>query len=127
MDPGWRDALHNAPATRALTADGQPPRPAPRTRARHHAAAINGAQHHPVASIARGRVARGIGALEAIFGTGRVPAGGGLARHPVDDKSNTVRNDTSIAIGPDGLPVISHFDATGGALRLVKCGTRSCQ
>ena len=33
---------------------------------------------------------------------------------------------TSITIGADGLPVISHRDATGGDLRVLKCGDPSC-
>jgi hypothetical protein len=34
---------------------------------------------------------------------------------------------TSIAIGTDGLPVISYFDDTANTLKVAKCGTRSCQ
>lgn len=33
----------------------------------------------------------------------------------------------SIAIGSDGLPIISHHDSTNGALRIVKCGNAACQ
>ena len=33
---------------------------------------------------------------------------------------------SSIAIGRDGLPVISHQDATAFALRVVKCGSPTC-
>jgi predicted regulator of Ras-like GTPase activity (Roadblock/LC7/MglB family) len=45
----------------------------------------------------------------------------------VDDPANAVGFFTSIAIGADGLPVISYFDNTADALRVAKCGTRSCQ
>lgn len=33
---------------------------------------------------------------------------------------------SSIAIGADGLPVISHVDVTAGALRVTKCGNAAC-
>lgn len=40
------------------------------------------------------------------------------------------RNDAgqypSLAIGTDGLPVISHFDATAGTLRVTHCGAADC-
>ena len=45
----------------------------------------------------------------------------------VDDPANTVGLFTSIAIGSDGLPVISYHDSTAGALKVAKCGTRTCQ
>ena len=45
----------------------------------------------------------------------------------VDDPDNDVGSYTSIAIGTDGLPVISYYDYTAGALKVAKCGTRSCQ
>lgn len=32
-----------------------------------------------------------------------------------------------IAIGVDGLPVISHKDGTSGALRVTTCAARTCQ
>lgn len=44
-----------------------------------------------------------------------------------DDSSNIVGLYTSIAIGSDGLPVISHWDGTAGALKVAKCGTASCR
>ena len=44
-----------------------------------------------------------------------------------DDPSNNVGSFTSIAVGSDGLPVISYRDETAGALKVAKCGTRSCQ
>lgn len=36
-------------------------------------------------------------------------------------------NDNAMAIGADGLPVISYYDGPGRFLRVVKCGTRTCQ
>jgi hypothetical protein len=45
----------------------------------------------------------------------------------VDDPVNVVGLHSAIAIGADGLPVISHSDQTARALRVVKCGTRTCQ
>jgi len=45
----------------------------------------------------------------------------------VDDPANSVGLDTSLAIGTDGLPVISHFDSTASALRVTKCASRTCQ
>jgi predicted regulator of Ras-like GTPase activity (Roadblock/LC7/MglB family) len=45
----------------------------------------------------------------------------------VDDPAASVGAYSSIAIGTDGLPVISYRDATADALKVAKCGTRSCQ
>jgi predicted regulator of Ras-like GTPase activity (Roadblock/LC7/MglB family) len=45
----------------------------------------------------------------------------------VDDPANQVGQYTSIAIGADGLPIISHYDSTAGALKVAKCATRTCQ
>lgn len=44
----------------------------------------------------------------------------------VDDPVNNVGYDTSIGIGADGLPVVSHRDQTAGALRVTKCGNPAC-
>jgi hypothetical protein len=44
----------------------------------------------------------------------------------VDDSANTVGAFTSIAIGSDGLPIISYLDITAGALRVTHCGNTSC-
>ena len=45
----------------------------------------------------------------------------------VDDSVHGLGANSSIAIGLDGLPIISYADATSGALRVLKCGSRSCQ
>lgn len=45
----------------------------------------------------------------------------------VDDPGNFVGRYPDIAIGADGLPVIAYVDFTAEALKVLKCGTRSCQ
>jgi len=52
---------------------------------------------------------------------------GAAAITTVDDPANLVGGSSSIAVGADGLPVISYRDTTAGALKVAKCGTRSCQ
>jgi hypothetical protein len=42
------------------------------------------------------------------------------------DSSGNVGYDTALAIGSDGLPVISYFDSTNHALKVVHCGNESC-
>lgn len=45
----------------------------------------------------------------------------------VDDPIGiTVGEYAALAIGADGLPIVSHRDATNGALRVTHCGTISC-
>jgi len=44
----------------------------------------------------------------------------------VDSSGNIVGLDTSIAIGADGLPVISYYDYTAGSLKVAKCTHPSC-
>jgi hypothetical protein len=44
----------------------------------------------------------------------------------VDNPANTVGQYASIAIGTDGLPVISYFDQTAGTLKVAKCGNAAC-
>jgi len=53
-------------------------------------------------------------------------AEGGETITTVDDPANQVGFFISIAIGADGYPVISHFDATAGTLRVVKCNDAAC-
>ncbi len=45
----------------------------------------------------------------------------------VDDPANVVGFFSSLALGTDGLPVISHGDTTAGTLRVTKCASRTCQ
>jgi predicted regulator of Ras-like GTPase activity (Roadblock/LC7/MglB family) len=44
----------------------------------------------------------------------------------VDDQTDNVAVYTSIAIGADGLPVISHQNITKFALRVTHCGNAAC-
>ncbi len=44
----------------------------------------------------------------------------------VDDPSNTLSGQTSIAIGPDGLPVIAYRDETAQQLKIAKCVNQAC-
>ena len=44
----------------------------------------------------------------------------------VDDPSNFVGYELSVAIGADGLPVISHRDLTAGAVKVAKCANLAC-
>jgi hypothetical protein len=39
---------------------------------------------------------------------------------------NVVGYDTAIAVGSDGLPVISYRDVTAGALKVAKCANGAC-
>lgn len=42
------------------------------------------------------------------------------------DSTGDVGLHTSVAIGTDGLPVMSYYDATGANLKALKCGNPSC-
>ncbi len=42
------------------------------------------------------------------------------------DSTGDVGLHTSIALGTDGLPIISYYDLTGANLKVVKCGNPSC-
>jgi hypothetical protein len=44
----------------------------------------------------------------------------------VDESSDAVGSDSAIAIGADGLPVISYYDRIGETLRVAKCGDAAC-
>jgi len=54
-------------------------------------------------------------------------AGGGETFTTVDNPPNgVVGTHTSIAIGSDGLPVVSYRDHLATTLKVLKCGTASC-
>ncbi len=57
---------------------------------------------------------------------GNLLCGAGNVSTTVDDPPNEVGSDTAIAIGTDGLPIISHRDLTAGALRVTHCGNAAC-
>ncbi|MBI2590935.1 MAG: tail fiber domain-containing protein [Candidatus Blackburnbacteria bacterium] len=42
------------------------------------------------------------------------------------DSSATVGRYSSIAVGRDGLPIVSYYDTTNGNLKVIKCGNISC-
>ena len=44
----------------------------------------------------------------------------------LDDPANTVGQYSSVAIGGDGIPVVSHYDPIAGALKLTRCGNGAC-
>lgn len=45
----------------------------------------------------------------------------------LDDAFSVVGVDPDLVLGADGLPIVSYQHATDGALRVAKCGTRSCR
>jgi hypothetical protein len=51
---------------------------------------------------------------------------GGANITTVDNPANSVGEYTSIAIGSDGLPVISYYDNSAGALKVAKCANAAC-
>lgn len=53
-------------------------------------------------------------------------SGGTIVTTVDDHPTNTVGEFTSIAIGTDGLPVISYYDATAGGLKVAKCVNVNC-
>lgn len=57
---------------------------------------------------------------------GDVACAAGNVSTTVDDPTDTVGDWTSIAIGGDGLPIISYRDSSAGALRVTHCGNVSC-
>jgi hypothetical protein len=54
------------------------------------------------------------------------PAPGGAILTAVDDPVEAVGSHTSIAIGTDGLPIISYYDQTAQALKVAHCWDRAC-
>jgi hypothetical protein len=43
------------------------------------------------------------------------------------DGASSLGNFNALAIGSDGLPVVSHFDSATSDLRITKCNSRSCR
>ena len=54
-------------------------------------------------------------------------AGGDESITTVDDPANNVGYYTSLAIGADGLPVISYTDESAQTLKVAKCRNASCR
>ena len=52
--------------------------------------------------------------------------GGNESISTVDDPANNVGSFSSIAIGSDGLPVISYRDNSAQAVKIAKCNDESC-
>ncbi len=70
--------------------------------------------------------AESLGALRVTH-CGNAVCSAGNVSTTVDDPVNRVGLHSSIAMGTDGLPVIGYQDPEADALRVVKCGTRTCQ
>jgi hypothetical protein len=71
---------------------------------------------------------RGTGVSLAVTRCGNAACSAGNVTSIVDDPAGlTVGVSISVALGSDGLPLISHGDGTGGTLRVVKCGNAACQ
>ncbi|MFN7979432.1 MAG: hypothetical protein U0P30_14950 [Vicinamibacterales bacterium] len=65
-------------------------------------------------------------AMRGVNGDGTVVCSNGVTTADDDASGNTVGAYASAAIGVDGLPIISHFDATAAALRVTHCGNLQC-
>jgi hypothetical protein len=57
---------------------------------------------------------------------GNAACSAGNVTTTVDDPANPVGEYNSLAIGWDGLPVVSHFEAVTNRLRVTKCGNATC-
>ncbi len=57
---------------------------------------------------------------------GNAACSSGNTTTTVDSSSTIVGTYTSLAIGTDGLPVISYYDETNGNLKVMKCGNAAC-
>ena len=66
------------------------------------------------------------GALKVVKCNDAACAGGGETITTVDDPTNNVGKYSSLAIGTDGFPVISYYDDTADALKVVKCDDPAC-
>ncbi len=64
------------------------------------------------------------GTLKVLKCTVATCATGNITSTP--DSVNGAGVNTSIAVPPDGLPVISYYESTNGNLKVLKCGNASC-
>jgi hypothetical protein len=62
----------------------------------------------------------------AVTHCGTVACDAGNVTYRPDPSPNDVGFYTAIAIGADGLPIVSYHDATAGALRVTRCGDPAC-
>jgi hypothetical protein len=69
----------------------------------------------------------GAGFYLSVTKCGNAACSAGNVTSVLDDPSGLSGFYTSIAIGSDGLPLISHYAEAAGALRIVKCGNAACQ
>lgn len=63
----------------------------------------------------------------AVLHCGNLSCSGGNAVTLLDDSPIDGGYDLSMRVGADGLPVVAHRQPAPGALRVVKCGTPTCQ
>ena len=63
----------------------------------------------------------------AVLHCGNLSCSGGNALTLLDDSPIDGGYDLSMRVGADGLPVVAHRQPGPGVLRVVKCGTLTCQ
>ena len=114
----WTDSAGNTGTFVLGASTGGNPRPVPTIPGAAINAAAAGFGTCPAGQYLRGIQATGTVLCEPI---GTPPRSASI------NTVNNVAQDTSIAIGTDGLPVISHWDLTNGDLRVTKCNRRTCQ
>ncbi len=126
----WRDSAGNAGRFALGAATGGAPRPLPTVPASTIASgAITAAHLAPglVGTVAQARV-RGLctntQAMRGVNPDGSVACTNAMTS--VKEGASQMGLYPALAIGPDGLPVISHFDATQKLLMLTHCGDSAC-
>ena len=126
----WTDSAGNSGTFAFGASAGGGPRPPPTVPAAAIAAgAITAAHLAPgvIGTVAQARVSGVCANGQAVRGVnpdGTVVCTDALTT--VDDPANQVGKFTSIAIGADGLPIISYLDSTAAALRVTHCGNPAC-